>query len=239
MLVRIVDFESTGIPTEEDRHAVCEVGWADLWIGADGAPLTISEAGSRLCNPGRPMPVEALAVHHISDAMIAVGGEAGTKAEPPELAFRRLMEDRPAIFAAHAADFEREFFGGGGARWICTYKAALRVWPDAPGHSNQLLRYWLGLDLDARWAMPPHRAGPDAFVTASILIELLKAGTSIDDMVRWSSGPALLPRINFGKHKGAKWEDVPSDYLRWIVSKSDLDRDTVANAKHHLKLRGD
>jgi hypothetical protein len=25
--------------------------------------------------------------------------------------------------------------------WICTYKCALRVWPDLDGHSNQELRY--------------------------------------------------------------------------------------------------
>jgi exodeoxyribonuclease X len=238
MLLRVIDFETTGIPTEEDRHAVCEVGWADVVIGEDGTPSPVGSIGSRLCNPGRPMPVEALAVHHITDAMIAGGGEAGAKAGPPELAFRRIMEGSPSIFVAHNADFEREFLGGGGARWVCTYKAALRVWPDAPGHGTQLLRYWLGLDLDDRWAMPPHRAGPDAYVTAHILIKLLLSGTSIDDMVRWSSGPALLPRITFGKHKGARWEDVPLDYLHWIVDKSDMDRDAKANAKHHLKLRG-
>jgi exodeoxyribonuclease X len=101
-----------------------------------------------------------------------------------------------------------------------------------------MLRYWLGLDLDARYAMPPHRAGPDAFVTAHILVELLRAGTKIEDMVRWSSGRALLPRINFGKHKGAKWGDVPADYLQWIVIRSDMDRDAKANAKRELRARG-
>jgi exodeoxyribonuclease X len=241
MLLRIIDFETTGIPVEgEPPHAVCEVGWADVVIGDDGqlGPEPVRFVGSRLCDPGRPMRVEALAIHHISDAMIAVGGEAGTKASPPTLAFRRLMEDSPAYFVAHNADFERAVFAGGGTPWLCTYKAALRAWPDAPGHSNQMLRYWLGLDLDARYAMPPHRAGPDAFVTAHILIELLRAGTKIEDMARWSSGPALLPRITFGKHKGAKWGDVPADYLQWIVIRSDMDRDAKANAKHELKARG-
>jgi exodeoxyribonuclease X len=43
--------------------------------------------------------------------------------------------------------------------------------------------------------------------------------------------------VNFGKHKGAKWDDVPLDYLSWIVDKSDMDRDIKANAKHWLKVR--
>ncbi len=43
---------------------------------------------------------------------------------------------------------------------------AMHVWPDAPRHSNQVLRYWRNLVLDNALAMLPHRAGPDAWVTA-------------------------------------------------------------------------
>jgi exodeoxyribonuclease X len=235
MLIRVIDFETTGIPSNEASHAVCEVGWCDVVV--ENAEARISTGGHRLCDPGRPMPAEAMAVHHITDRDIATGGEAGRRACPPDVAFRRIMEDEPEIFAAHNAEFEKQFFGGGGKPWLCTYKAALRVWPDAPSHSNSVLRYWLGLNLDARHAMPPHRAGPDAFVTAHILVKLIEAGASIEDMLRWSTGPALLPRITFGKHRGAKWQDVPSDYLEWVANKSDLDADAKANARHHLKSR--
>lgn len=87
-------------------------------------------------------------------------------------------------------------------------------------------------------ACPPHRAGPDAYVGAALIARIIEERkTSIDEMLRWSSGPALLPRVRFGKHKGARWEDIPSDYLRWLVDKSDMDRDVKATAKHHLKKR--
>ena len=99
------------------------------------------------------------------------------------------------------------------------------------------LRYFLDLACDRDLAAPPHRAGPDAYVTAHLFAKILDEGVDLDAMVRWSNGPSLLPVIGFGKHKGSKWEDVPSDYLRWVVDKSDLDRDAKANAKHHLKLR--
>jgi len=36
-----------------------------------------------------------------------------------------------------------------------------------------VLRYWRNLVLDPALAMPPHRAGPDAYVTACLLAELL------------------------------------------------------------------
>lgn len=31
----------------------------------------------------------------------------------------------------------------------------MHVWPDAPRHSNQVLRYWRNLVLDNALAMPP------------------------------------------------------------------------------------
>lgn len=229
---RVFDVETTGIPTEEERHAVCEIGWIDVRL-IDGAWHVDDRPTAMLVNPGRPMPIEALSVHHITDAMLM-------DAPSVDAGFRELMaglDPATSCFVAHNADFEREFFGGGEASWICTYKSALRIWPDAPSHSNQVLRYFLGLDIDPELAMPPHRAGPDAYVTAHILKAILDTGADIDQLVRWSKGAALLPKITFGKHKGARWEDVPIDYLRWLAEKSDMNRDVKANARHWIKQR--
>jgi exodeoxyribonuclease X len=239
MLIRVIDFETTGVPEMGGPHpaAICEVGWTDIVIDSMGP--RIESKGERLCDPGYPMPVEAMAVHHITDAMIAKGGCAGERADPPAVALRRILEDSPDYFAAHNAQFEQHFFPQPKPeQWICTYKSALRVWPEAPGHSNQVLRYFLGLDLPELYASPPHRAGPDSYVTAHILASMLRLGTKIEDMVRWSSGPALLPRVTFGKHRGSRWEDVPTDYLEWVAFKSEMDADAKANARHHLKRRG-
>lgn len=227
MRARVLDFETTDEPKDDVPAGVIEAGWCDVVDGVpEAAPVSL------LVNPGLPIAIKARAVHHLSP-------EDLDGAPPPDIAFRRLMEGSPDYFVAHNADFERHFFRGGEIPWICTYKVALRLWPDAPGHGNQALRYFLDLDCDRALASPPHRAGPDAYVTARLFAKILDEGVDPDVMVRWSSGPALLPTIGFGKHKGSKWEDAPSDYLRWIVEKSDLDRDAKANAKHHLKLRGE
>jgi exodeoxyribonuclease X len=72
-------------------------------------------------------------------------------------------------------------------------------------------------------------------VSAFILRELIDQA-SIEDMVRWSSGPALLAKVGFGKHRGMRWSEVPKDYLHWIL-KSDMDdRNVRATAKHYLKI---
>lgn len=219
MIIRAIDFETTGLPTPEDKHAIVEIGWCDLVDGAVELPHAV------LCDPGRPIPHEAMAVHHITDA--EVKGATGSTD----------VLGSPDYFAAHNADYERQFFETS-VPFICTYKVALRLWPGAPSHGLQLLRYHLDLVAPAHVAMPPHRAAPDAYLCAALMQHILADGrASLDDMVRWSNGPALLPRVTFGKHKGADWKDVPSDYLDWVVNKSDLDRDVKANAKHHLKAR--
>lgn len=225
-LIRVCDLESTGLP-EDEGSAVCEVGWCDIQF--DERATVATAPGWMRVNPGVPIPPHIRAIHHISDADVA-------NAPSPEEGFARLMEGPPDYFAAHGADFERHFFKGGDVPWIDSYKVAVRLYPDSVNHKNQTLRYLLGLDLPFEHSMPPHRAAPDAFVTAHVLAHFLNDGrASLGDMVRWATGPALLPRIPFGKHFGKKWDEVPIDYLKWIVDKSDLDGDIKANARHQLK----
>lgn len=226
MLIRCIDFETTGIPTEEDPQAICEIGFTDV---VDG--VVSFETVGMLVNPSRPMPVEAQAVHHISDADL-VG------APPITDGLQLAMQGPPDFFAAHNADYEQAFFKGGDVPWIDTFKVALRLWPESPSHSQQVLRYYLGLEIFRERAAPAHRAGPDSYVCAAIMQHILADGRAdIDQMVRWSKGAPLLHRVTFGKHKGMLWDDLPVDYLQWIANKSDMDAGTKANARHRLKQR--
>lgn len=225
--IRSIDFETTGIPTDSDPQAIVEIGWQDIEFDGMGWAGLIPDARfSFLCNPERPIPHEAMAVHHITDEMVAgASGNVG-------------LIGSPDYFCAHNADYERQFYDPG-VPFICTYKVALRLWPDAPSHGLQFLRYYLSLPVDAAEAFPPHRAGPDAYLGAALMVRILEEGrASLEDMVRWSSGHALLPRCPLFKHKGKKWEDVPTDYLDWIVNKpNDCTAEVKANARLHLKAR--
>ncbi len=226
MLIRVIDFETSGLPTEEDPHAICEIGFTEVLDGK-----VAGTTFAMLVNPGRPMPCEAQAVHHISDADL-------TGAAPITDGLQMLMRGPPDFFAAHNADHEIAFFAGGDVIWIDTWKVALRLWPDAPSHSQQVLRYHLDLGCDRDRASPAHRAGPDSYVCAMLLQRILQDGrASLEQMVKWSKGAPLLHRVTFGKHKGMLWDDLPTDYLRWIADKSDMDAGTKANARHRLKLR--
>ena len=60
----------------------------------------------------------------------------------------------------------------------------------------------------------------------------------IDRMLKWSKGPALLFMCYMRAHKNKPWSQVPADYLRWILEKSDVtDRDIRATAKFYLKQK--
>jgi len=224
-VIRVIDFETTGIPSEADKHAICEIGWCDVTMDSGGA-VAIGDPSSTLVDPGRPISVEAMAVHHIRDAEVA--------GKRPAVEVLAGLCHGTDVFVAHKADFEQSFFDGLGRPFVCSYKSALRVWPDAPTHSNQVLRYWLGIELDPALALPAHRAGPDAYVTAHILSALL-ARCSLEDMIRWSAGPALLVTCYLKKHRGVKWKDVPADYLRWVAENITDDRDIRATAKYWLR----
>lgn len=237
-ILRAIDFETTGLPVDDagdlltEKHALVEIGWTDI-ILAPGEDPVVMEPYAELVDAKRAIPPEASAIHHIRDSDVA------GKPSPDQVLLK--LRDGVAYFVAHPIDYERKFYTGGDTPWLCTHKCSLRVWQDSPNHKLQTLRYYHHLDddplFDAALAFPPHRAGPDSYVNAHVMAKLLRTGTPIADMVRWSSGPALLVTCYLPKHRGKRWRQVAEDdrgYLHWVVEKSDLDRDHKATARYWL-----
>jgi exodeoxyribonuclease X len=173
--------------------------------------------------PPIAIPAETSAVHHITDADV-VDSPMWDQAAVP-LAHELAADG--VIAVAHNANFERTVLEKiVKVKWLCTYKAAVRVWPDCPSHSNECLRYYLGLGTGRRQAQAPHSAMHDALVTKQLLDELLRAGTSIEDMLKWTDEPALLPRCPIGDWRGHLWSEVEEGFLLWILRKI-TDREDV------------
>jgi exodeoxyribonuclease X len=231
LLIRVIDIETTGLAPPAE---IIEIGRVDVVI--EGDDIRIERPKARLYRPLNGIPPETMAVHHLT--------EADFDTDMPVCTEERLQMaiwngDRPDVLVAHNCEFEQSFIPVSVTKelpWVCTHKVALRVWPDAPKHSNQVLRYWRGLALDAALAMPPHRAGPDAWVTAHLLADLARTAT-IAQMIDWSARPKQLPTIPFGKHRGAKWAEAPLDYLQWMVRQKDMDGDAIACANEELARR--
>lgn len=227
-IARVIDFETTGFP-DNPAAEIVEVAYVDLDLTAPGFPIVGSF--STLVRPAGPIPPETSAVHHI------VAGDVEDAPNAAE-ALGRLVDGLPEgrnVLVAHHASFEQHFAGewGKGRPWIDTLKCAYRAWPTAPSFSNQALRYAIPLELDRALAMPPHRALPDAYVTAHLLRALL-ALRPVERLIEISLEPGFVPRFTFGKHAGKTFKEVLADdrsYLDWIVDKADqTDIDVKATA---------
>lgn len=225
MTLRVLDIETTGTDPEKDR--IVEIASVDVTKAKE-----IANAREHLVNPQMPIPPRSSAVHHIIDADV--------ECQPT---FDMVLPDYlgATFYVAHNAQFEQAFLERHGLKpWICTYKCALRVWPEWEQHTNQYLRYRLGL-IDPmghdRQTINPHRALSDVIVTAGIFVELLKHAKWAD-MVQWSSEPPLTTIIPFGKHRGRRWDDpeVDEGYLDWIL-KSEMDDGAKHSARHWKLIR--
>lgn len=225
MNIIIFDTETTGVEPLDDR--LVELAGVDL--------RSEFPHFSTLVNPQRDIPPEAKAVHHIT--------EVETDFAPDErTALTSMLQhfhQPELILCAHNAKFDRGFVErinpGLNPAYICTYKCAITAWPDAPGYSNQVLRYWLGLDLSDELppGLFPHRALYDCIVTRGILRRLLQ-DMSIARLIDISSRPVLLSKVSFGKHKGDLWSNVPFGYLKWCLSQSDMNEDVLFTARYYM-----
>lgn len=227
-MIRVIDFEATG--TEPDA-AIVEVGWCDFLP----ASRTIAGRGSYLCRVDA-MPPQTRAIHHIR-----VADTAGCAPYDRRCLYEDAMRAGAVALAAHSADFEGRHIIGS-LPLVCTYKAALRVWPDAPAHGVFPLLYWLEdqgtVEFDREAAMPPHRAGPDAYATAVLLQAIYMAGYEGSDLVRWTREPAFMTRCPIGAWRGHLWEEVETSMLEWIMWKArDLGEDVRWNAQREYDRR--
>ena len=218
-IIRVIDLETTG--DAPPAHGVCEIGWQDVALQPDGRWEIEGEGGSRLVNPGRLMSPITTAIHHLRDEDVAGAPWWHDVARP-------VLDPWPrrVALAAHRASFEEQFCTPAlthGAEWICTWKCALRLWPDSPKFSNQVLRYWRNPEgLDHERGLPAHRAFPDAYVTAFHLRDMLNEA-GVAQLLEWSRQPGLLPRVRYGPDRGKDWREVDEEVLIGFASDRDID----------------
>lgn len=230
MRFRVVDIETAG----GDPAEILEIAAVDVVKTGNG--WVAGPPRAKMFRPSGPISFHTMAIHHITPADIPAGAVPCSRNALAEFLGAGGEAD---CLVAHNADFERRHIRDGAPAdtpWLCTVKAARSVWPNAPGYANQVLRYWRGLQLDPRLAMPPHRAAPDAWVTAHILIDLLNT-CSPGDLVSRQSDAAQLRTVPFGRHRGRTWSDIPTDYLNWILSRQDMDIAVAERAQAELTDR--
>ena len=222
-----IDVETTG--TDPETDAVVELAAVGIRIDpATGQYDALRTLFTSLVDPGRDIPAAAAAVHHLTAR--DVHGQ-------PRLAQALAgLQDavqafRPHLLVAHNAAFDSSFLPGladaltpDDPRWACTLRLAQHLWPTAPGHGLQVLRYWRHLQ-DHTPGHDAHRAAFDAGCCAVLLAEQCRVRAAAGQPAtpallrdRTAETP-LLGCVTFGKHRGKPWCGVPRDYLEWILQR--------------------
>ncbi|MCC8378670.1 exodeoxyribonuclease X [Xenorhabdus sp. PB30.3] len=210
-IYRVVDTETCNMDS-----GIVEIASIDIV----GNIINYMEKQSHFVNPQQPISVGAMAIHHITDEMVANS----------PLINDVITKYKGADFlVAHNATFDSRMMPEMDAPFICTLKLAKRLWPDMESHSNQYLRYALKLDVFVPDGLHAHRALYDCIVTAALFKRIKdESGWSDEEMLEISHQPSLLHKFRFGKHKGMTFEEVKKtnpSYFAWLLKQPDIDPD--------------
>ena len=224
----VIDTETTGFKKP--------AGIAELAFLEFDENLEVLKRTRSLIDPQLPIEPGASGVHGITNQMVA---DAPTLEE-----FLTIVEDHPfddgeIVVVAHNAAYDMQFVGPlipNLAATVCTLKCARKIYPEADDHKLQTLRYWLELDVEEADA---HSAMGDVEVTFALLKRLMKdSGLNLAGLAEISKAPTHITKMGFGKHKGTKLEDLPGEYVSWLLNKADIDPDlryALTNLKRELK----
>jgi len=200
------------------------------------------QGGSAVCelfNPGIPISIDAMSIHHITNKMVQ--DKPRFKGSRAYQSLTNLLENAGNVLIAHNAKFDVNMLNREGiypSKVICTIKLARYLDKNGviPKYNLQYLRYYLGLEIKAS----AHDALGDILVLEAVFnrinTKFKENGLKepVQEMIRISNNPILIPRMPFGKHKGILFSEIPPDYLQWLLT-TELDEDMTYTVKTHLE----
>ncbi|WP_457594254.1 exodeoxyribonuclease X C-terminal domain-containing protein [Hydrogenimonas sp.] len=222
----ILDTETTGA---EERDRICQLAFivaAPQLVGS-----VIEEVYEDLCKPPLPISYGAMAVHHITEEMVA-------KKEPctQTPAYRRLeaLNSPENILVIQNASFDLEMLEKEGfvsrMPLIDTLRCLRHLYPDLEAHGLQYIRYAFGLyRSEAKEAksiglkIRAHDALGDVLVLKMLLDMLLSEHTP-EELISLTRKPIMYKTFRFGKYRGEDVIEVAKKdpgYLEWMLSEKE------------------
>lgn len=204
----IFDTEATGIVDPVIIEAA--------WVAVERLqPFTLGERFHQRYQPGKPISLGALATHHIMDEEL--------RDCPPASSFRLPTDLRYLI--GHNIDFDWQAIGQPEVRRICTLALARKAWPALDSHSQSALLYFLERTSARDRLREAHSAAADISICATILGHLCETLqiTTMEALWQASENARLPTHMTFGKHKGLPLNEVPKDYVRWLLDQPNVD----------------
>ncbi|MER5138061.1 MULTISPECIES: exodeoxyribonuclease X [Providencia] len=223
MKYRIIDTETCDFDS-----GIVEIASIDL----NDTEIDYNSQQSHFVNPQKPISINAMAIHHITDEMVV---------NSPIIDEVIANYKGADYLVAHNAEFDKRMMPEMDAPFICTLKLARRLWPELESHSNQYLRYALKLDVHVPEGLHAHRALYDCIVTASLFKRIKDdSGWSDTEMLEITNRPSLLRKLRFGKYKGMTFTEVKKEnagYLTWLLGQPDLDPDIEFSINYWMEKK--
>ena len=227
MRIIFLDTETTG---NSDKDRLVQLAVKERFVED---PLL-----NALYKPPVAISIESMAIHHITEKMVAEKPAFQDAAEYSGL--KDLLEHEDTVVVAHNAAFDLAMLAREGVApraSICTYKVAYALDPNdqLPNYRLQYLRYLLDLDVEVREALFER------------LMEKMKErhGTeeaALEAMLAISARPLLFTTLRFGKYNGKRLEDIVKtdrSYLEWLLSEKEktpeIETDWIYTLKHYLQ----
>jgi exodeoxyribonuclease X len=228
----VLDIETSDLDPAKGAEVV-ELAWIKLSnFGDDQGGWGKVQTHESYIQYSGSMSPHAQAIHHIPAERLTREQGAIPKSQAIE---HLLQHSTDSVMIAHNSAFDSQFFPEIKRPWICTLRSAKHIWPNAPGYSNQVLRYWLKVNPEVGNRYP-HQAYYDVATTTEILLKMLEKYTP-DQLLHLTRSPIQLNKIGFGKHRGMPFDQIPQDYLRWLRQQPNLDAD-VKNTVDSILKRG-
>ncbi|EXB46776.1 putative quorum-sensing-regulated virulence factor [Acinetobacter sp. 1000160] len=199
-----------------------EIAYAPIEIENAKLSLDKKQIFDQLYQVGQPISYAAMAVHHILESDL-VGQPFYNEFQLPT---------QTTYIIGHNVDYDIAAIARCGVdvsqlKPICTLALARHVWENAEAHNISALIYLIskGSDKAREMLKGAHRADADIILTANILMHIIHQ-LNIQDIEQLyvASEQARIPKsITFGKHKGTAIQDLPADYIQWLMRQEDLD----------------
>ncbi|MCH7307982.1 DUF3820 family protein [Acinetobacter sp. NIPH 1852] len=199
-----------------------EIAYAPIEIENGKLSLDKKKIFDQLYQVGQPISFAAMAVHHILESDLI---------DRPFYTTFQLPEQTTYIIG-HNVDYDVTAIAKCGVdisklKPICTLALARRVWEDAEAYNISALIYLIskGSDKARDMLKGAHRADADIILTANILMHIIhQLDIQNIEQLYLASEEARIPKtITFGKHKGTAIQDLPADYIQWLLRQDDLD----------------
>lgn len=199
-----------------------EIAYAPIEIENGKLGLDKKQIFDQLYQVGQPISYAAMAVHHILESDL-VGQPFYNEFQLPT---------QTTYIIGHNVDYDIAAIARCGVdvsqlKPICTLALARHVWENAEAHNISALIYLIskGSDKAREMLKGAHRADADIILTANILMHIIHQ-LNIQDIEQLyiASEQARIPKsITFGKHKGTAIQNLPADYIQWLMRQEDLD----------------